>query len=130
MKSPNQELYDNIYIELDSAGVTPYDVLPMYNVDYPFVTVKSRATRHDKRHKRAYSLMSSYVIDCYALENDRLKNDELVNTVLNVLKHKIKGTSSIQYTLRELNTNEITDRSTNDTLLHTVITCRFELNTK
>lgn len=127
---PQQELYDQLYIESERLGYTTYDHLPMQteNAEYPFVVLGSNQMI-TANLKTAIGGQFHQVIDVWGAEEMRFQ----VTTMLDRLNRLGQGylmTDHFRFVGR-INQNEsqiIQDTSVPNTVLnHGILTLVFSL---
>lgn len=126
MKSPRQLLYDTVFERLSMLGFIVYDKLPMEEVPYPFIVIKNNLSEYDKRQKSNRSMALSLKIDTWHLSDNRGEHDK----TLTQIEHSLFSLVSIEglpLMVRDLRTNEMTDTTTKDSLLHGIIDVTYQI---
>lgn len=127
---PQQELYDQLYIESENLGYTTYDHLPMRseNAEYPFVVLGSNQMI-TANYKTAVGGHFSQTIDVWGDEEMRFTVTSMLNK-LNQLGQGYLVTDHFRFVGRvgQNDTQIIQDTSVENTVLnHGILTLVFNL---
>lgn len=126
MKSPRQLLYDTIFERLSMLGFVVYDKLPMEEVPYPFIVIKNNLSEYDKRQKSNRSMALSLKIDTWHLSDNRGEHDKTLTQIEQSL-FSLVSIEGLPLVVRDLRTNEMTDTTTKDSLLHGIIDVTYQI---
>lgn len=127
MKSPRQSLYDTVFERLSMLGYVVYDKLPMEEVPYPFIVIKNNLSEYEKRHKHSRSLTHSLKIDTWHLSDNRGEHDKTLTQIEQSL-FSLGAVNGHSLIVRRLNSSEMTDTTTNNSLLHGIIDVTYQIN--
>lgn len=126
MKSPRQLLYDTIFERLSMLGFIVFDNLPMEEVPYPFIVIKNNLSEYDKRQKSNRSMALSLKIDTWHLSDNRGEHDKTLTQIEQSL-FSLVSIEGLPLMVRDLRTNEMTDTTTKDSLLHGIIDVTYQI---
>lgn len=126
MKSPRQLLYDTVFERLSMLGFIVYDKLPMEEVPYPFIVIKNNLSEYDKRQKSNRSMALSLKIDIWHLSDNRGEHDKTLTQIEQSL-FSLVSIEGLPLIVRDLRTNEMTDTTTKDSLLHGIIDVTYQI---
>jgi len=126
MKSPRQLLYDTVFERLSMLGFIVYDKLPMEEVPYPFIVIKNNLSEYDKRQKSNRSMALSLKIDTWHLSDNRGEHDKTLTQIEQSL-FSLVSIEGLPLMVRDLRTNEMTDTTTKDSLLHGIIDVTYQI---
>ncbi len=126
MKSPRQLLYDTVFERLSMLGFIVYDKLPMEEVPYPFIVIKNNLSEYDKRQKSNRSMALSLKIDIWHLSDNRGEYDKTLTQIEQSL-FSLVSIEGLPLMVRDLRTNEMTDTTTKDSLLHGIIDVTYQI---
>lgn len=126
MKSPRQLLYDTIFERLSMLGFIVFDKLPMEEVPYPFIVIKNNLSEYDKRQKSNRSMALSLKIDTWHLSDNRGEHDKTLTQIEQSL-FSLVSIEGLPLMVRDLRTNEMTDTTTKDSLLHGIIDVTYQI---
>ncbi|WP_312039290.1 hypothetical protein [Macrococcoides bohemicum] len=126
MKSPRQLLYDTVFERLSMLGFIVYDKLPMEEVPYPFIVIKNNLSEYDKRQKSNRSMALSLKIDTWHLSDNRGEHDKTLTQIEQSL-FSLVSIEGLPLIVRDLRTNEMTDTTTKDSLLHGIIDVTYQI---
>jgi len=126
MKSPRQLLYDTVFERLSMLGFVVYDKLPMEEVPYPFIVIKNNLSEYDKRQKSNRSMALSLKIDTWHLSDNRGEHDKTLTQIEQSL-FSLVSIEGLPLVVRDLRTNEMTDTTTKDSLLHGIIDVTYQI---
>lgn len=129
-KSPQQELYDYVYMQAEAAGYDTYDHLPMQseNADYPFVTVES-AHLVPVPTKTTIGATMTLTVNVWGNQEQRLAVDTIASSLLMIASSAFK-TEGYRYRGRMSGSDcqIIQDTSVPDTvLIHAIVNLKFTL---
>lgn len=126
MKSPRQLLYDTIFERLSMLGFVVFDKLPMEEVPYPFIVIKNNLSEYDKRQKSNRSMALSLKIDTWHLSDNRGEHDKTLTQIEQSL-FSLVSIEGLPLMVRDLRTNEMTDTTTKENLLHGIIDVTYQI---
>ncbi|WP_144781121.1 hypothetical protein [Macrococcoides caseolyticum] len=126
MKSPRQLLYDTVFERLSMLGFIVYDKLPMEEVPYPFIVIKNNLSEYNKRQKSNRSMALSLKIDTWHLSDNRGEHDKTLTQIEQSL-FSLVSIEGLPLVVRDLRTNEMTDTTTKDSLLHGIIDVTYQI---
>ena len=127
MKSPRQQLYDDVFTMISMLGNQVYDRLPMDTVPYPFIVLKNDNSEYRNIHKFTRNMNVTLKIDTWYLSADRGEHDKTLTQIEQSL-FSLREIDGYTLKVRNINTSEITDTTTNDDLLHGTIQVTYQIN--
>jgi len=107
-------------------GFIVYDKLPMEEVPYPFIVIKNNLSEYDKRQKSNRSMALSLKIDTWHLSDNRGEHDKTLTQIEQSL-FSLVSIEGLPLIVRDLRTNEMTDTTTKDSLLHGIIDVTYQI---
>jgi len=122
-KSPEQEVFDVVYMKCQQLGYDVYDYLPPEQTAYPFVYV-GEVFQQDRHTKSGLFGDVQVTVHVY---NDYQKRRE-TTTMRDRIKHelyKVRNAGSINLTLKRGTGQIFIDDSTTEPLLHGVLELEF-----
>ena len=130
MKSPQQELYDYVFVQSMDRGYNTYDHLPMQseNASYPFVTIED-AYLVPLPTKTTIGADINLTINVWGNQEQRLTVDTIANSLLMVASSSFQ-TENYRYRGRMSGSDYqiIQDSSVPDTVLnHAIVNLKFTL---
>lgn len=130
MKSPQQELYDYVFVQSMDHGYDTYDHLPMQseNASYPFVTIED-AHLVPLPTKTAIGADINLTVNVWGNQEQRLTVDTIANSLLMVASSSFQ-TENYRYRGRMSGSDYqiIQDSSVPDTVLnHAIVNLKFTL---
>ncbi|MBW8350779.1 DUF3168 domain-containing protein [Bacillus sp. IITD106] len=126
LKSPQQQVFDAVFLASFLLGYKTFDYLPAKETTYPFVYIGEQ-TDQDRRTK---SLIYGRVQQTIHIYHDYKKRRELT-TMMDKLKvecRKLKQTENFYLTFKNITSRTLIDTSTGEPLLHGVIEVEFQFN--
>jgi hypothetical protein len=130
MKSPQQELYDYVFLESLNKGYDTYDHLPMAseNVNYPFVTLENM-NLVPIPNKTSIGAEINLTVNVWGNQDQRLVVDTMASSLLMIASLSFK---TLDYRYRGRMTGSdyqiIQDTSVPDTVLnHAIVNLKFSL---
>lgn len=127
MTSPRQQLYDDVFSMISLLGNQVYDRLPMEEVPYPFIVLKHDNSDYRNIHKFTRNMNVTLKIDTWYLSADRGTHDKTLTQIEQSL-FSLREMDGYAVKVRDINTSEITDTTTNDDLLHGTINVTYQIN--
>lgn len=130
MKSPQQELYDYVFLQSMKKGYDTYDHLPMAseNVGYPFVTLENM-NLVPITTKTSIGAEINLTVNVWGNQDQRLVIDTMANSLLMVVSKRFK-TQDYRYQgmMAGSDVQMIQDTSIPDTVLnHAIVQMKFRL---
>lgn len=130
MKSPQQELYDYVFVQSMDRGYDTYDHLPMQseNASYPFVTIED-AQLVPLPTKTTIGADINLTVNVWGNQEQRLTVDTIANSLLMVASSSFQ-TENYRYRGRMSGSDcqIIQDSSVPDTVLnHAIVNLKFTL---
>lgn len=123
LKSPQQQLYDAVFLASYNLGYRTFDYLPATQVGYPFVYV-GEYTDQDRRTKDMIYGDMQLTLHVY---HDYRKRRELT-TMMDRLKiecRKLRRTDNFYVTCKRVTARTMIDNSASEPLLHGVVEVEF-----
>ena len=130
MKSPQQELYDYVFVQSMDHGYDTYDHLPMQseNASYPFVTIED-AQLVPLPTKTTIGAEMTLTVNVWGNQEQRFTVETIANSLLMVASSSFQ-TENYRYRGRMSGSDYqiIQDSSVPDTVLnHAIINLKFTL---
>lgn len=125
-KSPQQYIFDEIYITSLNLGYETYDYLPPENTDYPFVFIGEQFDI-DTANKTNVRGLVNQTVHVYHTRKKRRELTDMVND-LRAAFRTLKKAGPYQINVRSVEGRTIFDNSTSETLLHGIIEIEFRFN--
>lgn len=130
MKSPQQELYDYVFLQSLAKGYDTYDHLPMAseNADYPFVTLENM-NLVPLPTKTTIGAEINLTVNVWGNQEQRLTVDTMASSLLMIASSAFK-TADYRYRGRMSGSDYqiIQDTSVPDTILnHAIVNLKFTL---
>lgn len=130
MKSPQQELYDYVFLEALNKGYDTYDHLPMAseNANYPFVTLENM-NLVPLPNKTSIGAEINLTVNVWGNQDQRLMVDTIASSLLMIASLSFK-TADYRYCGRMSGSDYqiIQDTSVPDTVLnHAIVNLKFSL---
>lgn len=125
-KSPEQVIYDNVFKISDVLGYDTFSYLPAEKVKYPFVFI-GESFIEDRKTKSGLFGDITQVVHVYHSYKKRFD----VTTMLNQIKRECyltKQMDNIHVRLRTGNIELMMDDTTEEALLHGILTLEFTFN--
>ena len=130
MKSPQQELYDYVFLQSMNNGYDTYDHLPMAseNVDYPFVTIEN-VNLVPIPNKTSIGAEINLTVNVWGNQDQRLVVDTIASSLLMIASLRFKTADyCYQGRMNGSNYQIIQDTSVPDTVLnHAIVNLKFNL---
>lgn len=126
LKSPQQQIYDAVFIASLNLGYSTYDYLPANEVKYPFVYIGEQFD-NDLRTKTSIYGNVQQRVHLYHTYRDRRE----ITTMMDNLKsefRKLKRTENFNVTCKSINAQTLPDNSSSERLLHGIIEVEFQFN--
>ena len=130
MKSPQQELYDYVFVQSMDHGYDTYDHLPMQseNASYPFVTIED-AQLVPLPTKTTIGAEMTLTVNVWGNQEQRLAVDTIASSLLMIASSAFQ-TENYRYRGRMSGSDYqiIQDSSVPDTVLnHAIVNLKFTL---
>lgn len=126
MKSPQQQIYDAVFLVAYNLGYSVFDYLPAKETIYPFVFIGEQFDQ-DRATK---SIIYGRVQQRIHIYHDYKKRRE-VTTMMDTIKReirKLKHTETFYLSVKNIESRILPDNSTAQALLHGVIEVDFQFN--
>lgn len=127
MMTETQELYDTIYFNLEQKYVV-YETLPDENASYPFV-VLGEIQKINSNWKTALGTQITLTIDVWGDSDSRFSVDSIMSDIESV-RRVITKHYTFTKRIADSDSQLLHDDSTEQDLLHGIITLTFALNRK
>jgi len=128
MQAPDIQLFNAVFNKSLALGYTTIDYSHVkYDGPYPFVHVGETTDNDIVDNKQVITANLAQTVHIWSYANNRAKHSEMVFA----LKQALRGLSKLEnYYLRyeTLNANTIYDNSTDDDLLHSIITAEYRIS--
>lgn len=122
-KSPEQEVFDAIFIESQNLGYRTFDYLPPGNTEYPFVFI-GEIFQQDRHTKSGLFGDIQATVHVYNHYRDRRETTTMRDSIKHAMYQK-KQAGSINLTLKRGTGQIIIDDSFSQTLLHGILELEF-----
>lgn len=126
LKSPQQQIFDAVFLASLRLGYRTYDYLPAKDVGYPFVYIGEQSDQ-DRRTKTFICGNVQQTIHIYHLIENRRGLTDMMDA-LKVELRKIKRTENFYVTYKNISAQTMQDNSTPQPLWHGVIEVEFTFN--
>jgi len=126
LKSPQQQIFDAVFLISLNLGYATFDYLPANQVTYPFVFIGEQSDQ-DLRTKTSIYGRVQQTIHVYHSQKKRRE----LTTMMNNLKtgfRKLKSTENFYVTYKNISGQVIPDNSTSEPLLHGMIEVEFQFH--
>lgn len=126
LKSPQQQVFDAVFLASFLLGYRTFDYLPAKDTAYPFVYIGEQSDQ-DLRTK---SLIYGRVQQSIHIYHDYKKRRELTMMMdkLKVECRKLKQTENFYLTCKNITARTLIDNSTSEPLLHGIIEVEFQFH--
>lgn len=125
-KSPQQAIYDTVFLTSLNLGYSTYPYLPPDKTSYPFVYVGEQFDQDLETKTSVYGLVTQ-TIHIYHTYRERRELTDMMNALKWEIR-KLKRAESYRVAVRNINTQTIMDDSTGQPLLHGIISVEFRYN--
>ena len=122
IKSPQQALFDAIYVECRALHQDTFEYLPSFDQKYPFIHIGQNINTEISNNDLIGSI--SQTINIWGTKKQVAKIDELVIKVRDNLT-RIKDVFGYSMYLSNINIQKINDNTTTELLIHIVMECDF-----
>lgn len=119
MKSPQQQIFDKVFMESMNLGYSTFDFLPPDNQNLPFVYIGEQFDQ-DRRTKGLLYADVQQTLHVYGDYRKRRQVTDMVDS-LKVAIRKIKHTENFYIKINNITSQMITDDSTSERLWHGII---------
>lgn len=126
LRSPQQQIYDAVYLCSLDLGYDTYDYLPAKEASLPFVFVGEQFDQ-DRQTKSSLYGDVQQTIHIYGGKRQRRQVNDMINR-LKVELRKLKRTDNFYLTWKGINSQIMIDNSTSTTLLHGIVEVEFTFN--
>ncbi|HLT85875.1 MAG TPA: hypothetical protein VKZ62_00065 [Georgenia sp.] len=123
LKSPQQQIYDAVFLISTNLGYATFDYLPANQVAYPFVFVGEQSDQDLRTKSGLYGNVQQTIHIYHSYRRRR----ELTN-MMNALKlecRKLKRTENFYVVCKNINGQVMLDNSTSEPILHGIIEIEF-----
>lgn len=124
LKSPQQQIYDTVFLVAYSLGYSVFDYLPADEVSYPFVLV-GEYFNNDRKTK---SIKFGNVVQTIHVYHSHKGRRELT-TMIDRIKaecEKLKRTENFYITCKNTSDQVMLDNSTGESILHGILEVEFQ----
>ncbi len=126
LKSPQQQIFDAVFLASLRLNYRTYDYLPAKDVGYPFVCIGEQSDQ-DRRTKTSIYGNVQQTIHIYHLIENRRDLTGMMDR-LKVDLRKLKRTENFYITCKNITAQTIQDTSTPQALWHGIIEAEFTFN--
>ncbi len=126
MKSPQQQVFDAVYISSLNLGYATYDYLPANQVAYPFVFLGEQFDQ-DKATKSVIYGDVQQTIHVYHTHKKRRELTDIMNNIKASLR-RLKNTDTYYVRVRNITAQTLPDNTTGEPLLHGIIEVEFQFH--
>ena len=126
MKSPDQQIYDELFKISLKLGYDTYNYLPPEGTEYPFVFIGEQIST-DTVNKTMVTGEVMQRIHVYGDKDKRRRVTNMMNNLIYQIR-KITHTDTFYISIKSLRKQILLDTSTNETLLHGLIEIDFKFN--
>src|SRR5699024_22242 len=119
MKSPQQQIFDKVFMESMSLGYPTFDFLPPDNQKLPFVYIGEQFDQ-DRRTKGLLYADVQQTLHVYGDYRKRRQVTDMVDNLKAAIR-KIKHTDNFYIKINNITSQMITDDSTSQRLWHGII---------
>lgn len=126
MKSPDQQIYDELFKISLKLGYDTYNYLPPEGTEYPFVFIGEQIST-DSVNKTMVIGEVMQRIHVYGDKDKRRQVTDMMNNLIYQIR-KITHTDTFYISIKSLRKQILLDTSTNETLLHGLIEIDFKFN--
>ncbi|MDQ0158806.1 hypothetical protein [Alkalibacillus salilacus] len=127
MKAPDIQLYNAVFSASLTLGYDTYDYLPSAETAYPFVHVAETTEDDVVDNKQVITGTLAQTIHVWGYANNRAEHSGMVYALKMALR-KLKRLENYYLKYNTLNANTIYDNSTDDDLLHSIITAEYRIS--
>jgi len=126
MKSPQQQVYDAVFLASYLLGYRTVDFLPAPEFGYPFVYVGEQFGQ-DKRTKTSVYGRVQQTVHVYHSYTKRRELTGMMDA-LKVEFRKLKQTENFKLSCKNITARTLHDTSTSERLLHGIIEVEFQFH--
>lgn len=126
LKSPQQQIFDAVFLASLRLGYRTYDYLPAKDVGYPFAYIGEQSDQ-DRRTKTSIYGNVQQTIHIYHLIENRRDLTGMMDA-LKVELRKLKRTENFYVTCKKITAQTIQDTTTPQALWHGIIEAEFTFN--
>jgi hypothetical protein len=126
LKSPQQQIYDAVFLISNNFGYRTVDYLPADDFGYPFVFV---GEQFDSDLRTKTSIYGNVVQTVHVYHSHRKRGE--LTTMMNNLKtgfRKLKRTENFYIACKSIEGQTLPDNSTSEPLLHGIIEVEFQFH--
>jgi|SRR5690625_3947270 len=126
LKSPQQQIYDAVFLIAYKLGYSVFDYLPANDVGYPFVFV-GEYFNNDRKNKSIKFGEVTQTIHLYHTIRGRRELTTMIDRIKTECE-RLKRTENFYITCLNTNDQVITDNSTPEPLLHGILEVEFRFH--
>jgi len=126
MKSPDQQIYDEVFKISQRLGNDTYSYLPPSGTKYPFVFIGEQI-ENDVANKSTITGEVTQYIHIYDVKEKRRRVTDIMNDLIRDAR-KARHTDTYYIYIKEVRKQMLLDTSTSETLWHGVIEVDFKFN--
>lgn len=126
LKSPQQQIYDAVFLVAHNLGYSVFDYLPANQVAYPFVFVGEQIDQDLVTKSSVYGRVQQ-TIHFYHTHRKR----RVVTSMMDAVKaecRRLKRTENFYITVKKVSARTLPDNSTGEPLLHGIVEIEFQFN--
>lgn len=125
-KSPQQSIFDAVFLLSSNLGYDTYDFLPPKDAKYPFVYVGAQFAQDLNTKTSVYGRVQQ-TVHVY----DTVRNRRTVTDMMDAIKaecRKLKRTENFHITVKNINSQAMNETAGTDQLKHGIIEIDFQFN--
>ena len=126
LKSPQQYIYDEVFLTSSNLGYDTYDYLPPGSTSYPFVFVGEQFDQDVTTKSVIYGYVTQ-TIHVYHSHKNRRELTDMMNQIKASLR-RLKSAGPYSLAIRSINAQTMMDDTTANPLLHGTIEVEFRFN--
>lgn len=126
IKSPQQQIYDAVFLIAHQLGYSVYDYLPADEVDYPFIYI-GEYINDDTQNKSTVTGVMTQTMHVYHTVRGRRELTTMINNIKNECM-KLKHTENFYVSYRRSNEQVLTEIESGEPLLHGILEIEFSFN--
>lgn len=126
LKSPQQQIYDAVFLASHLLGYRTFPFLPAKEEKYPFVYVGEQSDQDKKTKSNIYGNVQQTIHIYHLIENRRDLTGMM--DALKVELRKLKRTENFYVTCKKITAQTIQDTTTPQALWHGIIEAEFTFN--
>lgn len=126
MKSPQQAIFDTVYLTSMNLGYRTFDYLPSEGTEYPFVYVGGQFDQDIPTKSVIYGLVNQ-TIHIYQTRKKRRELTDMMNALKREFR-RIKRADNYNIAVRSVNAQTLIDSTAEEPLWHGIIEVEFRFN--